>query len=85
MPIGHQRPEEIKRLLEEAKGHRRHPSRTASGPGSGGALNLAGQGVPIMDDGCDSGMIEEAIQEDLAQHPNSVSNTTRQFLQQHNH
>jgi len=76
-PPGHQRPEEIKRLLEEAKGHRG----LGHLPGLPGAPGGAGASM----DECDSGMIEEAIQEDLAQHPNSVSNTTRQFLQQHNH
>jgi hypothetical protein len=51
-PAGHQRPEDIKRLLEEAKGHR-----MGHLPGLPGAPGGAG-----LDDGCDSGMIEDAIQ-----------------------
>ncbi|KAJ9529711.1 hypothetical protein QJQ45_014440 [Haematococcus lacustris] len=59
--LGYQRPEDIKQLLEEAKGVRHH-YHAGLGPSSPGPM--AGLGPHPSD----SALIEDAIQEDLARH-----------------
>lgn len=74
-PAGYQRPEDIKQLLEEAKGVRHH-HHAGFGPNSPGPM--AGLGPHPSD----SALIEDAIQEDLARHPHNVPPALPDCLQQ---
>ncbi|GFH10705.1 protein kinase domain-containing protein [Haematococcus lacustris] len=74
-PAGYQRPEDIKQLLEEAKGVRHH-YHAGLGPSSPGPM--AGLGPHPSD----SALIEDAIQEDLARHPHNAPPGLPDCLQQ---
>ena len=86
-PPSHQRPEDIKRMLEDAKisrgggGRGSHAPMQGGTPGGGGMADAAamGGGTGAMYESEDS--IENAIREDLAQHPGSES--LAHFIHQH--